>query len=142
MSTFWLITLSVFVGLSYVISWLMYRKIVRTRHELRAMLAEVNLNSKIADTFSHNIDQHNISSLANNLVKKLKSKYGMRSTSYSDLVMEIRHSREISDDLREALIDFFEHLVLISYKEETISDQERVDLKRKLKMIIKLFQNK
>lgn len=136
------IILLLLVLANIVFSWFLYRKISEMAHHHRKVVSELNLNTKLADMFSTDVDQENIFSLARHLFHHTKKRYNLRATNHRDLINELKAKDEIEEKLRDALVDFFENLMLISYKKESLSEQEKAELKKKIKMIVTHLQTK
>lgn len=134
--------LYVLVVANAVFSWFVYRKLqeMATRHH--RMVSELNLNTKLADLFSGNVDHENVHTLATHLFHHAKKRYRLTANNHSEMVRELRVREDIDEKLRDAMVDFFENMMLISYKKDNLSDDEKADLKKKIKLIVDHLQHK
>lgn len=102
------------------------------------------MDTKISNVFSGSDEDKSIHDLANDLFKEAKTRYNLKAHSYSDMIKELSQIDNIEDDMRDALIDFFEHMIVISYKEEggPHFEHEMAYLKKKLKVIVHRMMDK
>ncbi|MFT4307892.1 MAG: hypothetical protein ACMXYM_00790 [Candidatus Woesearchaeota archaeon] len=107
--------------------------------KIQDQLEQLRTETRLADMFSGQGTSENVFALANNLFRTVKQQFKLEATSYTQVIRELEHAH-ISTDLREALIDFFEHMVLISYKDHEVSGQEREQLKSKIRLIMKKIE--
>jgi len=104
-------------------------------------LKHINLDSHISEVFEGGVEDKNIHDLANELFRHVKTKYNLTAHSYNGLIKEISVLDRIGDDLKDDLIDFFEHMIVISYKKEGPHfEHEKEYLKAKLKIIIHFLE--
>jgi hypothetical protein len=107
--------------------------------KIKEQLEQVRTETRLADMFSGQGTSENVYALANNLFRTIKQQFKLEATSYTQVIRELEHAH-ISSELREALIDFFEHMVLVSYKDHEVSGQERDQLKSKIRFIMKKIE--
>ena len=104
-------------------------------------LTDLHLDSKISDIFSESMDHESLHKLTNNLFKRIKEDFNLKANNHSELVEELKKA-DIDDDLKEALVDFFQQMIIIAYKEEEMEQSDKEALKKKIKMIIKMLNKK
>ncbi|MDK2849799.1 MAG: hypothetical protein PWP03_750 [Candidatus Woesearchaeota archaeon] len=104
-------------------------------------LNEIEFNEKLQSMLSEDIKSENLHKLAGNLFTKIKLKYNLKANSFSEAIEELKRRYDIPQDFRDLVIDFFNHMVIISYKKETISTDELVELKKKIRFIIQSLKN-
>jgi len=103
---------------------------------------ELTVNNQLTDIISNDTNEHeDINKLATDLLKKIKRIYRLKSETYSDVINELRNSRSIEKDLQTALIDFFNEIIIISYKDEEMNSNHKEILKSKLRFIFKKLNN-
>ena len=115
------------------------RKLWVWEAKMNDQLEQLRTETRLADLFSGQGSSENVYALANSLFRTIKQQFKLESTSYTQMVRELEHA-QMPKDLREALIDFFEHMILISYKDHEISGQERDQLKSKIRLIMKKIE--
>ncbi len=125
-----------------VASFFLYRKLEALGRHHRRVVGEMTLNSQLAELFSGSMNKESIYTLAHQLFQHAKKRYNLKARSHDELIKELRSKENIKEELREAMIDFFENLMLISYKKEKVSDEEKEELKRKIKLIIAHLHSK
>ena len=106
---------------------------------VKEQLDQLRTETRLAEMFSGQGSSENVYALANNLFRTIKQQYRLEATSYTQIVKELEHAH-IPTDLREALMDFFEHMILISYKDHEIAASERDQLKSKIRLIMKKIE--
>ena len=107
--------------------------------KIKDQLDQLRTETRLSEMFSGQGSSENVYALANNLFRTIKQQFKLESTSYTQMVRELEHA-QMPKELREALIDFFEHMILISYKDHEISGQERDQLKSKIRLIMKKIE--
>ena len=115
------------------------RKIWVWEVKIKDQLEQLRTETRLSDIFSGQGGSENVYALANNLFRTIKQQYKLEATSYTQIVRELEHAH-IQPELRGALIDFFEHMILISYKDHEIAAQERDKLKSKIRLIMKRIE--
>lgn len=125
--------------LNYVLLWLFYRKFRNTYTEIISKIQEIGLENELTNVFAPNSSQTDILKVTNDLFRRIKKTYEINANSYSELVTHLRQSSNIDEDLKGMLIDYFETVTLISYRDQNVSDAERAEIKSKLKLIIKML---
>ena len=106
---------------------------------VKEQLDQLRTETRLAEMFSGQGSSENVYALANNLFRTIKQQFRLEATSYTQIVKELEHAH-IPTDLREALMDFFEHMILISYKDHEIAASERDQLKSKIRLIMKKIE--
>ncbi len=127
--------------LNSIYLWMFQKKVKKEIERFTNKLSDIHLDSKIADIFSEKMDHENLHKLTNNLFKKIKEEFNLTANNHSDLVEELRNA-DIDENLKEALIDFFQQMIIISYKEEEMEHSDRDQIKKKLKMIVKMINSR
>lgn len=123
---------------SYFI-WKLYKKIALLSKDVKNEFSELNINSQLSNIFSQDFNNKSIDELTKKVFDSLKKKFNLESKSYSAVVQEIKLHTAINSDLKEVLISFFEEIIRISYRAEVISEEEKEDLKNKIKLILKIL---
>lgn len=126
----------VLITLSSGALWYLFLKMKKRIDKMELTVRNLHMDTKISNVFSGNEDK-SIHDLANDLFKETKRRFKLQSNSYSDIITELSRLEGIEDGLRDALIDFFEHMIVISYKEEKGPhfEHEISYLKKKIKVI-------
>lgn len=119
---------------------ILFKQVKKLQKDIKNELAELSMDSKLSSMFSENSSLKNIDSLTKILFNNIKQRFGLRASSYSEIIEEIKIDSNISRDLKELLIDFFDEIIRISYREQTISESEKDNLRRKTKTIIKRIE--
>ncbi|RME31469.1 hypothetical protein D6789_02640 [Candidatus Woesearchaeota archaeon] len=124
-----------------VASYVLFRKLSELERRHRKTLGEISLNSKLSEIFAGNVNKENIYTLAHHLFQHAKRRYNLKAKSHDELIRELKMKENIEAQLRDALIDFFENLMLISYKKDNVSEEEKEALKNKIKIIVSHLQS-
>lgn len=136
-----LVILVLLLGIANAIfAYMLYRKIEALGKHHRKVMGEMSLNSKLSELFAGNMDKENIYTLARHLFQHAKKRYNLQAKSHDELIKELKMKENIEGQLRDALVDFFENLMLISYKKDQVSEEEKEALKGKIKLIITHLQ--
>ncbi len=125
--------------LNYFLLWMFYRKFKTIYAELVRKIQEIGLENELSNVFAPNSSQGDILKITNDLFRRIKITYEIEANSYSELVTHLRQSANIDEDLKNMLIDYFETVTLISYRDQNVTDAERAEIKSKLKLIIKML---
>lgn len=125
--------------LNYVLLWLFYRKFKAIYSEIIRKIQEIGLENELSNVFAPNSSQTDILKVTNELFRRIKQTYEIEANSYSELVTHLRQSSNIDEDLKGMLVDYFETVTLISYRDQNVTDAERAEIKSKLKLIIKML---
>jgi len=125
--------------LNYALLWLFYRKFKTIYAELVKKIQEIGLENELTNVFAPNSSQGDILKITNDLFRRIKQIYEIEANSYSELVTHLRQSGNIDEDLKNMLVDYFETVTLISYRDQSVTDAERAEIKSKLKLIIKML---
>jgi len=120
--------------------WMLNKKIHRMFNELKKYETEIDLDSQLSDIFSEN-NQKKSYELGHKMMNYLKRKFKLHSNSYSDMIEEVKKKKDMDDALKEYLVDLFQDMIIISYKTDLISKDERDNLKKKIKMVIKRIES-
>ncbi len=95
---------------------------------------------KLEETLTNLTQNSNsIHELANQLFMNVKTVFGLKSKTYSLAIKEIEE-KPLDPKIKELLLDFFNDMILISYKDENITETEKEDLKQKIKVIMNLLE--
>lgn len=114
------------------------------RHDyVEKKLNDLNRDTQISEVFSGGVEDKSLHDLANDLFRHVKNKYHLQAHSYNGLIKDLSQHEKIDEDLRDDLIDFFEHMIIISYKKESPHFEHEKDyLKAKLKIIVHFLEKK
>jgi len=127
--------------INLVLIVVMFLKFKKAISKFNKSLNEIEFNEKLESMLSEDIKSENIHKLASNLLTKIKIKYNLKASSFSEAVEELKRRYDIPQDFRDLIIDFFNNMVIISYKKETISTDELIELKKKIKFIIQALKS-
>jgi hypothetical protein len=126
--------------LNYVLLWLFYKKFKLDYEKFAKRIQEIGLENELSDVFAPNSNQNDILRITNDLFARIKKIYDLQNVnSYSELVNNLKQNLNIDENLRNMLVDYFDTVTLISYRDHSISDAERAEIKSKLKLIIKML---
>jgi hypothetical protein len=126
--------------LNYVLLWLFYRKFKFDYDKFAKRIQEIGLENELSDVFAPNSSQNDILRITNDLFNRIKRIYELQNVnSYTDLINNLKQNQGIDENLRNMLVDYFDTVTLISYRDHSISDAERAEIKSKLKLIIKML---
>jgi len=124
------------IGYAYIIN-------KRLRNATKFFLkkfSEMNIESKLADIGTSGDQQEaheDIHTLANNLFFRLKEMYQLNSKSYSEIIEEIKLHSSIEPDAKELLVNFFDEMILVTYKQEELSMKQKEEIRNAVKLILK-----
>lgn len=140
MSTFLLIlTLVITLANSFFIWWI-YRHLHKVTTGFHKKLTEFNMEHELNEAFSHDtIDGEDIHKLAFDLFKRVKQLYSIKAHSYSEMAAQLKARGDIQNNLRDAMVDFFQNIIHISYRQHSLSEVDREDIKKKIKMILTML---
>lgn len=120
--------------------------ILRINKDLEDLKASVNkkvdaisIENKLKDVFEED-GSEDLHKLASKLFEKIKSQFNCKANSYSELTEEIKNSPKLQGELGELLVDFFTKINRLFYKKEGLSEEEKEDLKKETRLIIKKMQ--
>jgi hypothetical protein len=137
------ILLFVVVGVcifNYVLLWLMYRKFKVDFEKFAKRIQEIGLENEISDVFSPSSSHQDILKVTNELFGKIKKVYGLEgANSITELITALKQKTDMDENLRGKLIDYFDTVALVSYRDHSINDAEKAEIKTKLKLIIKML---
>lgn len=106
----------------------------KLNHEISDVVIDSKLNSAFADGSLHSLDK-----LAKQIFQKTKMKFNIEAESYSEIANELNHIN-MDKAFRQVLIDFFEHMIKISYRGENLKDSEIGELQKQIRTIIQSLQ--
>ncbi|MFH1590889.1 MAG: hypothetical protein ABIC95_03090 [archaeon] len=132
--------LAIWTLLNSVLLFVLFRRMRHDETDYHHKLSDLSISSRITTAFSKHLDPHDITQLANDLFERIKHRFNLEAHSYSELITKLQQTESIEPKLKDDLVDFFQEMILISYKEESISDKEKDEIKTKLKMILRIFQ--
>ncbi len=112
------------------------KEIKELKEEIKKYLSDLKLEETLTNLTQNS---NSIHELANNLFANVKLTFGLKSKTYSLAIKEIQE-KPLDPKIKELLLDFFNDMILISYKDENISEQEKEDLKQKIKVIMNLLE--
>ena len=138
----WSILIALILGIGNAfVSIVLLRQFAQVRMVHKKSMAEMNINAKLTEAFAKG-GSESIYSLARHLYHHTKKRYNLQAQNHAELIKELRAHGGIDNNVRESLIDFFENLMLVSYKKENVSEEEKEVLKKKIKTIILHLQTK
>lgn len=123
---------------SYFI-WRLYSKMALLSKDVKEEFSELNINSQLSSMFSQDSSNKSVDELTKKVFDSLKKKFSLEAKSYSGAIQEIKLHTAINADLKEVLVSFFEEIIRISYRAEVISEEEKDDLKNKIKLILEIL---
>ena len=127
--------------LNYALLWLFYRKFKADYEKFAKKIQEIGLENELSDVFAPNSSQKDILRITNDLFNRIKKIYEINANSYTELVNHLKMRQDIDENLRDMLVDYFDTVTLISYRDHAITDTERAEIKSKLRLIIKMLPN-
>lgn len=121
--------------------------IIKLRNELSEIkssimkkVERINIETRLKDVFTEE-GSEDLHKLASKLFDKIKSQFDCKANSYSELIGEIKKCPKLQGDLGELLVDFFTKINRLFYMKDGISEEEKEDLKKETRLIIKKMQN-
>ena len=85
-------------------------------------------------------DKKEFNIIVRELFERVKIKFNLtKVSSYSEMVEEIKVSPKIDSTLKKVLIDFFERVMVLEYKDNSLKADEKSELKKELKIILERF---
>jgi len=116
--------------------WLLYRDVLQKMSEYDKKLAEMQLETNITEAFTTDDTSHeDLNKLANKLFADVKKTFGLEGNTFSEFV-ELLKTRQVKNPkLKEALIHFFDKIIIYSYRDVSISETDRDQLKQEYKLI-------
>lgn len=118
--------------------WQLYNKTARVLNDVGSQFSEINIDNKLSNMFSEASAAKGIDGLTKMVFDNIRSKYNLKANSFSEITDEIKLHPNMALELKELLIEFFNEVIRISYRAETISDYEKEDLKEKIKLILRI----
>jgi len=125
---------------SYLI-WKIFQHLGRTEEAFRQKIRDLDIDSKLTSAFSSGKSVKSVDVLANTLFHNVKDHFHFGAHSYTELIDEIRASPKITAELKDSLTDFFNEMIRLSYMQESIGEDEKVQLRKKIKVILRKIQN-
>jgi len=136
-----ILALLVGIGNTYFI-WKLYKQSNASVTQMKGAVGELLMDNKLYAAFEEKDLAKNIETLALVVFRKVKERFHLKAESYAEVVQEIDKSRDVPEDIRELLIDFFNEMIRITYRDEAeLSHDEKVDLRKKIKVILKAVQH-
>ena len=125
------------VSISAIIGLILFFKRLSKLEKTAYGGVSTTIVAQVSEIFSENeIKEDKVEKLAKKLFLITKKKFNLTSTTYSEIVDELRESHSIKDnDLRKLLIDFFNDLISIQYQEKTFSSEQRSKFKNRILLI-------
>ncbi len=129
------------LGDAYFI-WRLYQQSASSVSQMKGAVGELLMDNKLYSAFEEKDVAKSIESLALVVFKRVKERFKFKAESYAEIVTEIDKSRDVPDQIRELLIDFFNEMIKITYKDDNeLSADQKVDLRKKIKVILKAVQH-
>ena len=127
----WLIIIVLIINSIYI--WILNKRIKNVTKYLLNKIHDISVDNQVSEIISNDTNEHkDITVLGDELFKKIKKTYRLKSTTFNDITKELKQSTNIEKDLKEAIIEFFNEMVIISYKDEILDDSHKEMLKSKL----------
>lgn len=122
--------------------WRLQQQSTATAQQLKGAVGELLMDNKLYAAFEEKDLAKNVESLGLIVFKKVKERFHMKAESYAEIVHEIDRSRDVPDQIREMLIDFFNNMIKITYKDESeLDNEQKIALRKKIKTILKAVQH-
>lgn len=125
-----------------IFMYLIYKTVVHKFAEYDRNFSEINIESELEVAFSETSQkQEGFNEVVRELFERVKLKFGFtKVSSYTDMITTLKKSTNVDLTLRKVLIDFFEQVMVLSYRNNEMSNKEKSDLRKELKIILKKFQ--
>ena len=121
--------------------WKLYKLMGNVTKEVHSHFSQLDLDNKLSNFLNDAATNRSIDELTKMVFDNLKEKFGLSGNSYSELIDEIKLHSNMSRELKELLVEFFNEVIRISYREENITDKEKEELKRKVKILLQSLQD-
>lgn len=118
--------------------WRLYNKTARVVNDVGSQFSEINIDNKLSNMFSEASATKGVDGLTKMVFDSIRNKYNLKANSFAEIIDEIKLHPNMALELKELLIEFFNEVIRISYRAETISDYEKEDLKEKIKLILRI----
>ncbi|MCK5108020.1 MAG: hypothetical protein KAQ83_04800 [Nanoarchaeota archaeon] len=115
------------------------KKLESTESMIKQKIYDIDIDSKLNKMFSDK-SVKSVDGLAGTLFKNVRKHFNLNAHSYSELVDEIKSCPQLKNELGELLIDFFNQMIQISYKKDEVSEEEKEQIRKEIKIIIKRLQ--
>ncbi len=123
-----------FFNIYYIYS--VSKKVNAMAYKFKNKLYDMDIDSKLSSMLSSGEAIHGLNDIASELFMNLKQRFGFEAKSYFKLIDELKLNNKIDTELKEDLIDFFESMIHISYRKESLSPEEEETMKKKIKVIL------
>ncbi len=104
--------------------------------DFKNKLSDIGIDSKISTMFTDGGSMKSVDDLASLLFKNIKRHFGFKAKSYAEIIEEIKISPKIKGEMKDALTEFFEEIIHISYRKDVLTEKEEEDFKKKVKIIL------
>ena len=122
--------------------FMLYKLVISKFTEYDQRINEFSVDSELQAVFTEKTEDHEeFDKVVLELYNKVKHTFKIEAKSYAELVEKLKFKRDINEKLRVNLVEFFEKMIIFSYKSNDISDEEKAIIRKELKSIIRMFQN-
>lgn len=112
-------------------------KLSRLNDKVNSIKSESDINNEIEEMVSGDLDTKKLQTFSNQLFLQLNKKYEFNAQSYSDLLEKIKISEKLDNSSKQIYTTFINELVGLLYqRDEHISETEKENLKKEMKLII------
>lgn len=118
----------------------LHKEIEEIKSSVVKKVDDLNMETKLKDFFEEQ-GSEDLHKLTAKLFDNVKSKFKFKASSYSELINEIKRCPQLQGELGEILIDFFGKVNRLFYMKGGISNDEKDQLKKETRVIIKKMHN-
>ena len=85
-------------------------------------------------------DKEEFNAIVRELFERVKLKFNIKNvSSYSEMIDAVKTTPKIDSTLKKVLTDFFERVMVLEYKDNSLKVEEKLELKKELKIILERF---
>lgn len=141
-NTIFIILVLALLGVYGYVLYDLHKKVRAINSVMSKVSSEHNLETELNDIFADGIDTNKIQTFANKLFSYAKKTYGLKASSYSQIIDELKTNQNMNPAIKDHLLEFFEEVIAILYKNtENITDADKESLKKKVKVIISSIES-
>ncbi len=118
-----------------------YKRIHVLEEKVKKFSTEHDMDHQLMDIFSGHIDTARIQFLAGRVFHFAKKKYELHSNSYSEILEELHKNDTIEKNIREYLINFFDEVITLLYKNtKNITEEDKNNLREKVRLLASIME--
>ncbi|MGM5480085.1 MAG: hypothetical protein ACQESC_01360 [Nanobdellota archaeon] len=125
-------------GIIGYVAWNLHKKIIKLTNAVGNKFSEFDIEKRLSGSF--NGENNKLDDVTRTIFYKLKKKFQLNANSYFQILDEIKNTPQIDKNMKELLINFFNQIINISYRDAEVPLEKEEELKQKTKVIINFLQ--